>query len=94
MIDFQFPEFSTDKTVHWKVHVDQITDPSKAAFDMIIGMDLMTELGIYVNTEDKCIHWEEASIPLKQWGDLSECSHLNYLFEATIIPQVLREAER
>ena len=93
MIDFQFPEFSTDKTVHWKVHVDQITDPSKAAFDMIIGMDLMTELGIYVNTEDKHIHWEGASIPLKQRGDLSECSHLNYLFEATIIPEVLKKAE-
>jgi len=35
-------------------------------------MDLMTELGIHVNTETKLVVWEDASIPLKEHGQLND----------------------
>jgi hypothetical protein len=65
-IQFAFPELSDKKYVTWIVHVDHHTNPTKALYDMVIGMDCMCSLGIYVNTEEKVITWEGNSIPLKE----------------------------
>ena len=93
LMEFKFPELSTSKKVQWKTHVDHVTDPKHAAYDMIIGMDLMTEIGIFVNTADKQIHWEEAFIPLKQRGDLNDPEYIQLLYEYSTAPEVLFEAE-
>ena len=46
LVDFKFPELSTQKKVTWIMHVNEKTDSTHSLYDMIIGMDLMTELGI------------------------------------------------
>jgi hypothetical protein len=46
LVEFKFPELSISKTVTWIVHVDKKTSREMAAYDMIIGMDLMTAIGI------------------------------------------------
>jgi hypothetical protein len=46
--NFHLPEFSLTKSISWICHVDQITDPGHALYDMIIGSNLMEELGIYL----------------------------------------------
>ena len=43
-VQFTLPEFNTQKLIEWKMHVDDST--SSNLYDMIIGTDLMTELGI------------------------------------------------
>jgi hypothetical protein len=66
-IQFAFPELSDKKYITRVTHVDQHTNPNKALYDMIIGMDCMCSLGIYINTtEEKVITWEGNSIPLKK----------------------------
>ena len=67
-LDFKFPELSTSKSVTWTCHVDEKTDPKQAAYDMILGMDLLTELGIVVDTADKVVRWERMETPLKNRG--------------------------
>jgi hypothetical protein len=69
-IQFAFPELSDKKYITWVTPVDQHTNPNKALYDMIIGMDCMCSLGIYINTEEKVITWEGNSIPLKKRGEL------------------------
>ena len=64
-IDFKFPELSTDKTIQWVCHVDETTDPKETQYDLILGMDLMTEIGIYIETADKVVQWERMETPLK-----------------------------
>ena len=46
LLEFRFPEFHHHKTIEWTCHVDTKTDPKEAQYDMIVGMDLMNELGI------------------------------------------------
>ena len=70
LIDFKLPEFNAHKTVHWKCHVDDKTDPTIAQYDMIIGTDLMVELGIDINFSDKTIVWEDDETPLRPRGTL------------------------
>ena len=47
LLEFRFPELSQHRTVEWKCHVDRKTDKNHALYDMIIGIDLMTKLGIW-----------------------------------------------
>ena len=53
LIDFKFPELNHNDKVTWITHVDHKTNKDDALYDMIIGMDLMTEIGIYINTATK-----------------------------------------
>jgi hypothetical protein len=93
-IQFAFPELSDKKYITWITHVDQHTNPNKALYDMIIGMDCMCSLGIYINTEEKVITWEGNSIPLKKRGELQDPLQLQYLYSMTVgTSPVLEEAE-
>ncbi len=50
------------------MHVDKKTDHKDAAYDMIIGMDLMADLGLIINLNDKEDTWEGASVPAQGNG--------------------------
>ena len=45
-------------------HVDETHSPKDMRYDMIIGMDLMTQIGIYVDTKDKLVVWDHHTTPL------------------------------
>jgi hypothetical protein len=49
LLDFKFPEISTRKVVTWQAHVDDKNSSKEAAYYMIMGMDLMTSIGIIVD---------------------------------------------
>jgi hypothetical protein len=55
LLDFKFPELSTSKVVTWQAHVDDKTSSKEASYDMIMGMYLMTSIGITVYCEQRCI---------------------------------------
>jgi hypothetical protein len=44
LLDFKFPELSTSKVVTWQAHVDDKTSSKEAAYDIIMGMYLMTSI--------------------------------------------------
>lgn len=72
LIDFKFPELSNSKKVTWICHVDETTNKDTAMYDMILGMDLMTAIGIMVDTEHKVIRWNNLLTPLANKGTLSD----------------------
>ena len=45
-VSFKLPEFSNNKTINWKMHVDESTNHSTSQYDLIIGTDLMAALKI------------------------------------------------
>jgi predicted aspartyl protease len=93
LVEFKFPELSISKTVTWIVHVNKKTSREMAAYDMIIGMDLMTAIGIFVNTRDKTVEWEGHAISLKERGELQNHEALNYIYHTVNAPSVIMEAE-
>lgn len=93
LLDFKFPELSTSKNINWICHVDDKTKQSESSYDMIIGMDLMTEIGIYVDTAKKVVSWENGEIPLKQRSDLNSKMILYTLYHMAQEVSVLKEAE-
>jgi hypothetical protein len=91
---FKFPELSTSKVVTWQANVDDKTSSKEAAYDMIMGMDLMTSIGIAVDCEQRCIRWGGTEIPLKIRATLNNDETLHMLYHAANEPDILQEAEK
>jgi hypothetical protein len=79
LLDFKFPELSTSKVVTWQACVDDKTSSKEAAYDMIMGMDLMTSIGITVDCEQRCIRRGGTEIPLKTRATLNNDEILHML---------------
>jgi hypothetical protein len=82
LLDFKFPELSTNKVVTWQARVDDKTSSKEEAYDMIMGMYLMTSIGITVYCEQRCISWGGTEIPLKTRNTLSDGEILHMLYNA------------
>jgi hypothetical protein len=61
---------------------------------MIMGMDLVTSIGIMVDCEQRCIILGGTEIPLKTRNDLSDDDILHMLYNASNEPDILQEAEK
>jgi hypothetical protein len=48
----------------WVFHVDDRSE-SSITYDMIIGQDLLGELGIIMNFHDHTVTWDTDTIPMK-----------------------------
>ena len=58
---FTIPELQDDKLIEWKLHVTE----SLGHYDMIIGRDIMSFLGIDISFSKQEITWEPAAMPFK-----------------------------
>jgi hypothetical protein len=54
LVSFSLPEFNLKKQISWKFHVDDRAKVSDTC-GMIIGQDLLGELGIMLNFNDKTV---------------------------------------
>jgi hypothetical protein len=82
LLEFKLPEFSTNKTVEWVCHVDENTTPDKAQYDIIIGTDLMSAMGLDIHFSLKQICWEDVAIPMKQRGTITPSLLLRSIYTA------------
>ena len=93
LLEFKLPEFSTNKRVQWVCHVDDTSDKSTAQYDMIIGNDLMTEIGLDICFSAKKIRWENDEIPMKHRGSLANAAVTKYLHVLSTDTALVQDAE-
>ena len=60
-IEFTLPEFHTKKLITWQAFVT----PHKMQYDLIIGRDLMSQLGIILDFKENNIVWDDMLICMK-----------------------------
>ena len=60
-VNIALPELSNNRTICTQVHVT----PKLNEFDMIIGHDLLSELGITLNFKTNSIQWDDIEIQMK-----------------------------
>jgi hypothetical protein len=93
-IKFKLPEFSTSKIVQWECHEDTTTPRKNAQHDMIIGADLLSELGIEINFNTQLIVLEEVEIPMKEKHIISNRQNATAIYYQNIkLTVLLKEAE-
>ena len=92
LVDFTFPELNPNKKITWVCHVDDTTDKDKALYDMIIGLDLMTEIGVFVDTEEKVIRWGGDTTPMGMRGAIDE-NTIHAIYQLAQDTPILQQAE-
>ena len=88
LVTFSLPEFNLKKRVSWKFHVDDRSKSSNT-YDMIIGRDLLGELGIILNFNDHTVTWDTDTIPMKDRGTLNTQDALLEVYLASNEPKSL-----
>ena len=58
---FALPEMDPNMVLEWKLHIAQ----NLGSYDMIIGRDLLTDLGITLDFGGQCSHYQHVQVPMK-----------------------------
>ncbi len=74
-------------------HVDDTTTPNKAQYDIIIGTNLMSVMGLDIHFSRKKICWEDVEIPMKTKGTINDDTIAQYLYNVAHDIPLLQEAE-
>jgi hypothetical protein len=59
---FTMPELFDNRVIEWDLYVA----PNMGAYDMIIGQDLLTNLGIDIRFSTNTVEWDSIEIPMKE----------------------------
>jgi hypothetical protein len=65
---FIIPELHDNRLIEWDFHVTQ----NMGAYDMIIGRDMLEDLGINIQFSDRTIHWDGIDMPFKDVLELKD----------------------
>ena len=60
---FILKEFFENKSIEWNLHVD--STPGLHRYDMIMGCNIMSKLGIMLDFKDQTMTWDDSTINMK-----------------------------
>jgi hypothetical protein len=66
--NFILNEFYENKVIEWTLHVNKTSGPHR--YNMIVGCDLMSQLGIILDFDGQTMTWDESTIKMKEYEDL------------------------
>ena len=72
-VSLTLPALFENREIEWDCYVDE-SDPDSCLYDMIIGRDLMIELGIDICFSTAEIKWDNASIPMVSVDQLRDAN--------------------
>jgi hypothetical protein len=67
------PELHDNRMIEWNLHVTE----DLGAYDMILGRDLLTDLGIDIRFSTNTVEWDDSEIPMKDTDlEMQESYHI------------------
>ena len=92
-LHFKMPELSTSKEVKWPCHVDEHTDCESKPYDLILGVDLLTQFKMVLDFEKRTLRWGDSEVEMKKRGIITETYALQLLYEMSQESTVIKAAE-
>ena len=86
-------ENNNNITVEHKFHVDEVNDRKKSKYDMIIGSDLLWNMGIDISYSKERVEWMDIWVPLKELDTLADCEICEILYSIHTDAPILKEME-
>ena len=83
-VQVTLPEFDDNKIIEYEVHVDDSPDAASHSYDMIMGCDLMAELGIKMDFGDRVMTWNGITAPMKSRSDVHNEPYMHEQLESVI----------
>jgi hypothetical protein len=88
LVSFSRPQFNLKKQISCVFHVDDRSKTS-STYDMINGQDLLGELGIVLNFNNKTVTWDTETISMNDRGTLNSRDALSEVHLSENEPQSL-----
>ena len=87
------PEFSESKILHWDFHLDPGKDTQGTGYDsMMIGRDLMQELGVLIDFQTKTVSWEGICVTMRDFiADTQPYRELHMIMQQSTEPPSVKE---
>ena len=91
-LDCMFPEFSESKMLSISPDIFELPKMSpQPAYDLIIGVETMTKLGMVLNFNDKMITIDQQTLPMRTFESISYLKQLRSQFKAFAEPMSMQE---
>jgi hypothetical protein len=74
-VTFSLSEFSNSKIIEWTF---SLADRDDLGYDMIIGRDLLGQLGIIIDYKNNLIDWEGTKIPMRDYERLRKLNLIKF----------------
>ena len=62
---FCMPYFSSSKIISHRFNIDNNEDESGMGYEIIIGRDLMVQLGLLTKFKHQVLQWDGVTVPMK-----------------------------
>ena len=79
-VGLRLVEFSNSKKISYECRVDEVNSPADSPYDIIIGADLMSDIGIDLQFSRRVIVWDGVEVPMKDPGQVSEQAICDLLY--------------
>ena len=89
---FRLPELHNEREIEWKVHVDESKSPEDTNYDMIIGGDLLIQLGIDITYSKKIIQWDGATLPMRSIDLLTQKTAYDQAIEDLYESEIVQDS--
>ena len=90
MVEF---ESQKNNTIEYKFQVDERSDPRKQLYDVIIGNDLLWNMGVNILSKEQQIKWNEDKVPLNSIGAVHDWDMCSMLYSMHTDSPLLQEEE-
>jgi len=87
------PELSTSKEVEWPCQVYEHTDRESTPYDLILGVDLLTQLKMVLDFEKRTLRWGDNEVEMKERGVVTDTDALQLLYKTSQESTVSKAAE-
>ena len=94
-VGFKMVEFESQKnnTIEYEFQVGETSDPNKQLYDVIIGNDLLYNMGVNIMFKEKQIQRSDDKVPLKEMGSVYDREFCDMLHSMYTDSPLLQEAE-
>ena len=86
------PGLSNRKIINHQFHVDKNEGELGIGYDMIIGRDLMVQLGLTANFKRQVLQWDGATVHMKESSNLLGQSNLTKRKMREVVMQTIEPA--
>ena len=89
-------ESQSNNTIEYQFQVDETSNPDKQLYDVIIGNDLLYNMGINILFKERQIQWNDNKIPMKEMGscqDRDMCDMLHSMYTDSPLLQEAKERQ-
>ena len=93
---FKIVEFESQKntTIRYEFQVDKTLDPNKQLYDLIIGNDLLWDMGVNILFKEIQIQWNKKKIIFKTIGSVYDRDMCTMLYNMYTNSLLLQEVDK